>query len=133
MFSIGSDNKGGDLELVDEGEPGEVDNWGTLDAHSRDVKIGESLKRLGNVRKKVISKDILKDMLGVDGDVSMVGEKEARENRIRKETRKLNVIYMSVVHFDRKMKRRMEQLKMNTEKSKTNTYARKELPLEGSV
>ena len=72
-----------------------------------------------------MSKDIFKDILGVDGDVAMVGEKEARENRIQKESRKLNVIYMSVVHFGRKMKRRMEALKINTEKSKTKTYARK--------
>ena len=36
---------------------------------------------------------------------------------------KMVVIYMSVVHFDRKMKRRMEALKINTEKSKTSTYA----------
>ena len=123
--TFGSDDEDDSLELDDEEGPGDGDDWGDLDGPSRDVKIGDSLKRLGNVAKKCMSKHILSDMLGVDGDKVMVNVKEAREDKLKKELRKLNTIYMSVLHFDRKMKKRLTNLNQSLHESKTKTYSRK--------
>ena len=61
----------------------------------------------------------------MDGDRVMVNVKKAREEKLKKELRKLNTIYMSVLHFDMKMKKRMENLRASIANSKTNTFARK--------
>jgi hypothetical protein len=122
--TFGSDDGNADLILEYVDGPGECDGWGDMDQVSRDIKIGDSLKRLGNTRKQCISKHILCDMLGVDGDVAMVGVKKKREEKLRKEVRKLNVVYMSVMHFDRKMKKRIHVLKESLAKSKTKTFTR---------
>ena len=72
-----------------------------------------------------MSKDILCDMLGVDGDKAMVGEKEAREEKLKKERQKLNILYLSVLHFDRKMKKRLQNLDTNLSKSTNKTFTQK--------
>ena len=61
----------------------------------------------------------------MDGDRVMVNVKKAREEKLKKELRKLNTIYMSVLHFDMKMKKRVENLRASIAKSKTNTFVRK--------
>ena len=123
--TFGGEDCDGDLRIDDNEGPGEVDDWKQLDESSRDVKIGESLKRLGNVRKKCMSKDILCDMLGVDGDKAVVGEKEAQEEKLKKERQKLNILYLSVLHFDRKMKKRRQNHDTNLSKSTNKTFTRK--------
>ena len=55
----------------------------------------------------------------------MVGVKKKREDMLRKEVRKLNVVYMSVMHFDRKMKKRLQNLNHCLAQSKAKTYVRK--------
>lgn len=109
--TYGSDVKDGELNLDDDEEPGDVEDWRNLDNEAWNVKIGDLLKNLGNARKKCTSKDILCDMLGLDGDRAMVNVKKAREEKLKKELRKLNTIYMSVLYFDMKMKKQMENLR----------------------
>ena len=121
--TFGGDDKDGELKLNEEEMPGDVDEWTELDAKSCDIKIGDSLKILGNARNKCMSKDILSNMLGKDGDAVMDSVNEDREKKVQKEVRKLHMIYMSTLHFDRKMKERVENLQVGLGESLKGTYS----------
>ena len=69
---------------------------------------------------------ILKDILGVDGDLMLVKIKEDRAKKVAVEKRKLDLLYLDVNHFERKMKKRRCILEVNIERSKKKTYVKKE-------
>ena len=76
MGSVESRNS--DFGIEEEYAPAEVEvDWSLLDADVRVEKIGDSLKRLGNVAKKKMSPLIEKDMLGFDGELAIKGCKKS--------------------------------------------------------
>ena len=60
-------------------------DWEELNEKDRDESISNSLKKLGNVKKKLMSAFILKDMLGSDGEFSLQGIKESHLNTTKGE------------------------------------------------
>ena len=72
-----------------------------------------------------MSKDTLSDILRKDGYAVMDDAKKDKEKKVQNEVRKLNVIYLSVFHFDRKMKKMVENLKVRLDKLPKGTYSQK--------
>ena len=103
----------------------DVDEWEDLNEEERNVRHSESLKQLGNVAKKPMSPLILKDMLGVDGDLALKDIKKIREKTLAKEKRRLDTIYVAVKYFDAKMSERRKLLADGIKKSKSNTFSRR--------
>ena len=93
---------------------------------TRNETFDESLKKLGNVRKKRMSKDILKDMLGDDTALLVKDIKKNHDKALKKEKRKLDSVYIAVKHFENKMEKRRTMLKENIRKSVEKKYERKE-------
>lgn len=80
------------------------------------------LKLLGNVKRRKMSPLIHKDLLGVDGQVAMVGTKKTYSKELAREQSKLYMMRIWNGHFDRKMDKRMKQLKLRQNESKLGTY-----------
>lgn len=62
--------------------------------------ISGDLKMLGNAKKRAMYPLILKDMLGVNGDLTLKDVKEKRDKILKKEKRKIDMLYLAVNHFD---------------------------------
>ena len=73
-----------------------------------------------------MSKNILKDMLGVDGDMAVKDIKIWREKKLAKEQRKINLIFIACIHFNKEMKQRRKRLTDNLNNSKNGTFARRQ-------
>lgn len=123
--AFGGGNEG-EQEMEDLEGPGTADkDWSRLDAKELDSQIGESLKHLGNVQKKCMSKNILKDMLGKDGANAIKDIKVWREKKLAKEAQKISMIFLACIHFNKKMKIRCARLKNNHAHSKAGTFSRR--------
>jgi hypothetical protein len=72
-----------------------------------------------------MSKDILCDGLGVDGDLALKNIKKSHTTLQKKQKRKLEMVYDAVAHFEQKMKKRRIMLHENIKKSKSKTYERR--------
>ena len=81
-----------------------------------------SLKHLGNIRKRPMSANIMKDMLGVDGQMVLKDIGKVRKKALAKEDRKLEMIVLAVRYFDARMKKRRDLLVESIERSKNNSY-----------
>ena len=71
-----------------------------------------------------MSKIILKDLLGVDGDHALKDLKKAREKKLKRNKRRIDEIYFAVTHFEDKCRKRRTNLKALAEQSKAGTYSR---------
>ena len=117
MGSVESRNS--DFGIEEEYAPAEVEvDWSLLDADVRVEKIGDSLKRLGNVAKKKMSPLIEKDMLGFDGELAIKGCKKKPMRSVKKENRKVEDVYNAVKLFEHKMAKRREMLHKSIKQSK---------------
>ena len=116
MDSVGSC----DAQDIDE------EDWESLNETSRSAKIGDALKQLGNVSKKNMNPNILKDFYGVAGDVAMKNVKKNHEKLVRKEVLQVNSIFRSVCYFEGKMKVRRKRLEHAIACSENKTYKKKE-------
>lgn len=114
-----------DMEVEEEDGPGDVETWAELDEGEREGKIKETLKKLGNIKKKKMSPLLLKDHLGADGLLTLRNIKKKHEKEVNKEKRKIEEIYLYVKYFDQKMKKRRKNLECNIKMSNENTYERK--------
>ena len=45
-------------------------------------------------------------MLGADGDMTLKNVKEKHDKSLKKEKRKMDLLYLSINHFEQKMKER---------------------------
>jgi len=70
----------------------DVAGWEDWNEEERNVRHSESLKQLGNVAKKPMSALILKDMIGVNGDLALKDIKKIREKTLAKEKQRLDTI-----------------------------------------
>ena len=61
--------------------------------------------------------NILKDILGVYADLSIKDIKKKHEKSVKREKRKLDMIYDSVVYFDKKMEKRRAVLEKGIARS----------------
>jgi len=98
-------------QTEEEDQPADADNWENLKEDDRSDKIEDALKHLGNVRKKKMSPNILKDLLGDDGNHAIKGIKTNHENLMHREKRKLSEIYKAVSYFETKMSKRRSTLR----------------------
>ena len=112
-------------QTEEEDRPADADNWENLKEDDRSDKIEDALKHLGNVRKKKMSPNILKDLLGDDGNHAIKGIKTNHDNLIHREKRKLSEIYKAVSYFETKMSKRRSTLREKTASSNNNTYIRR--------
>jgi len=103
----------------------EEEPWENLNEDDRKEKIAETMKKLGNIKKKLSSPNILKDMLGADGKKVEKKIQAAHEKQLIKKKRKLDMIEIAVNHFEQKMKKRRTLLAENTTKSVKQQYERK--------
>ena len=124
---MGSLDGDGGLDVEDEEGPGEQEeDWERLNEKDKDARHSESLKHLGNVKKKCMSLNIMKDMLGFDGDHALKDIKKWREKKVAKERRKINMIFLAYIYFNKKMKERRKRLLDSLNKSKNGTFPRRE-------
>ena len=66
-------------------------------------------------------------MLGADGDMTLKNVKEKRDKTLKKEKIKLDLLYfLSINHFEQKMKKRRKNLDESMKRSKDGTYERRE-------
>ena len=127
---VGGMSENGTVEVEDTDGPGDgkdevEEDWETLNDDDRTTKISETLKKLcGNVKKKRMHANILKDVLGADGLHAIKGLGKKHTKKLRREKRKIESIYVAVKHFDEKMKKRRIMLHDNLKKSKDNTYSK---------
>ena len=80
----------------------EEQDWEQLNDKDREETIANSLKNLGNVKKRRMSAFILKDMLGIDSELALRGIKESHLQTVKKEEMKINNIYRAVKYFKQK-------------------------------
>ena len=104
--------------------------WGLLNDKEKDSKIGDTLKKLGSVKKKKTSPNIPKDMLGVGGDLALVKVKANHDKLLTKEKRKLDLLYLSVNYLEHKIKKCRHMVDNCIEHSKSRTY-KKEVLVKG--
>ena len=97
-------------------------DWEHLKDTKRVETIAELLKKLRNVKKKRMSKFILKDILGSDGANKTRGKNARHLKALRREGLKVNKIYCTVTHFKKKTAIRCARLLKNTKDSKKETY-----------
>ena len=95
------------------------------DEIEQDETAAESLKKLGNVKRKEMSKFILKDLLGSDGEIAVRGVKSKHLKQLKRERMQINQVYRAVKYFKMKMDRRRILLKKNIKESRENTYPRR--------
>ena len=62
----------------------------------QDENSSESLKKLGNVKRKEMSKFILKDLLGSDGEIAVRGIKSKHLKQLKREQMQINQVYHTV-------------------------------------
>lgn len=74
------------------------------------LSVSDSLKRLGSVRKKAMSKNILCDMLGSDGGAMMKNLIKSHRKSLWRDKQKLQRIVHAVQFFERRMNQRREIL-----------------------
>ena len=86
--------------------------------------IESGLKMLGNVKRRRMSPLIRKDLLGVDGQVAMIGMNKKYAKEIAREKIKLFLMRVWNRHFDLKMERRIAQLECRQSESESRTYKR---------
>ena len=79
-----------DLAEEEEHTPNDVEPWESLNDDVRELKIENSLKKVGNVRKKKMSKLILKDMLGKDGKNQLKQIKKKHEKTLKRKRKKID-------------------------------------------
>ena len=125
MSSVFTRNNEGDITVADETGPDDEVDWENLNDKDRDTKISDSLKHLGNVKKKKMSNMLLCDMLGEDGLATLKDIKKKREKHLAKEVRKMDMIHLAVRYFEERMKKRRTILLDNLDKSKKKTYSRR--------
>ena len=94
----------------------------------KDETIGDALKKLGNVKKREMSKFILKDLLGSDGAIAGIGLKSKHLKELKWERMKVNEVYRAVKYLKMKMDVRRTLLKKNIRESRENTYPRQKYP-----
>ena len=63
-------------------------------------------------------------MLGVDGDLTLKDVKKKRDSTLKKEKRKIDMLYLAVNHFEQKMIKRRKLLDNCIEQSKRGAYKR---------
>ena len=73
-----------------------------------------------------MNKNILKDMLGEDGQKLLKKMKKNRDKTLKKEKRKIDAIYDACDHFEVKMNKSRKRLKDAIKNSNTKTYATKQ-------
>ena len=69
-----------------------------------------------------MSKHILKDFLGTDGRAELKGLEEKWQRKKARRERRIDEIFQSVLHFERKMTKRREVLRRNLTHSQKGTY-----------
>ena len=122
---VASVSKGNTACMEDTNVTDDWDNWEMLGETKRNETFDELLKKLGNVRKKRMNKDILKDMLGNDIALLVRDMKKSHDKALKKEKRKLDTVHIAVKHFENKMDTRRAMLKENIRKSVEDKYERK--------
>ena len=86
MASTWCDSQANNINQTEEEDrPADANNWENLKEDDRSDKIEDALKHLGNVRKKKMSPNILKDLLGDDGNRAITGIKKNHENLMHRE------------------------------------------------
>jgi hypothetical protein len=66
---------------------------------SKDNNVNAAMKR-GRMKKHPVSIAILKDILGVDGDLAMVNEAKRHEKNKAQKKRPFEMIEVACIHFD---------------------------------
>lgn len=98
-------------------------DWENLNEEDRDGRIKDTLKHMGNVKKRKMSNIIMLDMLGADGLKSLKKVKKSHQQKLAKARRKIDLIYTAVRYFEVRMKKRRAFLADNIKKSKKKTYS----------
>ena len=83
------------------------------------------MKRLGNVQRKNRSPLLLKELLGEDGDDAMHGMKEKHLKSLAAIKMRVDTVRIVNSHFENKLNRRMDSLKVATEKSENGTFRKR--------
>ena len=76
--------------------PGKEKDWENCDKEVRPEKIEDTLKHLGNVKKRKLSPMILKDVIGDDGVHCLSCIKKSIEKLLKREVRKIKEIHIAV-------------------------------------
>ena len=71
------------------------------------------MKKLGKVKKREMSKFILKDLLGSGGMIAVRGLKSKHSKEQKREQMKVNEVYRAVKYFKMKMDQSCTLLKKN--------------------
>ena len=122
MISVGSTIC--DLSVEDELDSEDVveEDWERLDEGERNATIDSTLKKLGNITKKVASPLVLKDISGEDGDLALKNLAKSHRKRLARNKMIINDVYRSMKHFSQKFAARREGLKVSTATSKAGSY-----------
>ena len=115
----------GSIGAEDEDAPDSAEPWETLSEEVCQLKIDDSLKKLGNVRKKKMSKLSLKDILGNDSKNQLKGIKQKHEEKLRRKQKKIEDVHRFVEMYENKMAERRKVLLDNISKSEQNAFDRK--------
>lgn len=136
VASVASSVMGLDKDFVDANDveiSGQVNNvedpWDSLTDDQRADEAGRTLKTLGMGKRKDFDPKSLSCMFE-EGFKKLKKEKivKVRQDVKKKRERQIKWIYCAVKFFKARMKRRREQLKVSTEMSQKNTYAKMNSP-----
>ena len=102
------------------------ENWNEHDEKKKEATIDRSMKKLGNVKKRKMSKFILKDLLGSDAKLAIRGIAKSHQKLQKRHKLRINDIYRAVKYFDQKFKSRRALLQENARKSASESYSRRQ-------
>ena len=99
-------------------------DWDVLDEETRRIQIANSLKRLGNVKRRKISPHILTDYMSSEFHEGLTAMKKNYEDSVRREKMRVNSVFRAVVYFEKKMKTRRELLTESIKRSEGKSYSK---------
>jgi hypothetical protein len=120
-FNIGNRDEVTGVE--GENGPGNVEGWENLgddDAGGADA-VNDAMKK-GRMKRKPMNKLMLKDPLGLDGDLAMKDEGKRHEKKKLEKKRPFVMIKVACRHYNSSMSKKCKYLHDDIIKSKNGTY-----------
>jgi hypothetical protein len=120
-FNMARDD--GSVAVEDVEGPGNAEGWENVEQDNdfEDDNVNAAMKR-GRMKKHPVSIAILKDILGVDGDLAMVNEAKRHEKNKAQKKRPFEMIEVACIHFDSMMAKKCKLLEEDTKLAKEGKY-----------
>jgi hypothetical protein len=111
--------------VADENGPGNIEGWENVEDGDEvvDDNVNAAMKH-NKMKRHPVSPNILKDILGVDGDLAMINEAKRHEKNKLEKKRPFEMIEVSCIYFDSQLAKKCKHVKEDTELAKEGNHRR---------